>query len=46
MVVSGAPEQTADHAVNICDVSLCMMRHVNQLQIPYGTKVEVRIGID
>ncbi|XP_063926180.1 soluble guanylate cyclase 89Db-like [Zophobas morio] len=45
MAVSGAPESSENHAQNICDVSLCMMRHVKQLQIPSGTKVDVRIGI-
>ncbi|XP_044761356.1 soluble guanylate cyclase 89Db-like [Coccinella septempunctata] len=45
MAVSGAPEKTDEHASNICDVSLCMVKHVDQLQIPSGTKVGVRIGI-
>lgn len=44
MVVSGAPEKTDKHANHICDVSLCMVKHVDQLQIPSGTKVVVRIG--
>lgn len=47
MAVSGAPERSPSHAQNICDVSVCMMRHVKQLQIPSSTGsriVEVRIG--
>ncbi|XP_076255193.1 soluble guanylate cyclase 89Da-like isoform X2 [Rhynchophorus ferrugineus] len=44
MAVCGAPEPTSLHAQNVCDVSLCMIRHVKQLQIPSGTKVDVRIG--
>lgn len=44
MAVSGAPERTEFHAQNICDVSLSMMSQVKQLQMPSGTKVEVRIG--
>ncbi|KAL3278568.1 hypothetical protein HHI36_016114 [Cryptolaemus montrouzieri] len=45
MAVSGAPEKSETHASNICDVSLNMVEHVDQLQIPSGTKVGVRIGI-
>ncbi|KAK9885019.1 hypothetical protein WA026_009246 [Henosepilachna vigintioctopunctata] len=45
MAVSGAPEKSDSHACHICDVSLCMVKHVDQLQIPSGTKVGVRIGI-
>ncbi|RZC39378.1 soluble guanylate cyclase 89Db-like [Asbolus verrucosus] len=45
MAVSGAPERSASHAQNVCDVALSMMRHVEQLKIPSGTKVEVRTGI-
>lgn len=44
MTVSGAPVKSDAHALNICDVALCMVKHVKQLQIPSGTKVEVRIG--
>lgn len=44
MAVSGAPERTEFHAQNICDVSLSMVNQVKQLQMPSGTKVEVRIG--
>lgn len=44
MSVCGAPEPNENHAQNILDVSLCMVKHVKQLQIPSGTKVEVRIG--
>ncbi|XP_050303874.1 soluble guanylate cyclase 89Db-like [Anthonomus grandis grandis] len=45
MAVCGAPEETPLHAQNICDVSLCMIQHIKQLQIPSGTKVDVRIGV-
>ncbi|KAH1027948.1 hypothetical protein HUJ05_001365 [Dendroctonus ponderosae] len=45
MSVCGAPEETPLHARNVCDASLCMTRHVKQLQIPSGTKVDVRIGV-
>ncbi|XP_066140773.1 soluble guanylate cyclase 89Db-like isoform X2 [Euwallacea fornicatus] len=45
MAVCGAPEETLLHAQNVCDASLCMTRHVKQLQIPSGTKVDVRIGV-
>lgn len=44
MAVCGAPEETLLHAENVCDASLCMTKHVKQLQIPSGTKVDVRIG--
>ncbi|KAJ8919157.1 hypothetical protein NQ315_012143 [Exocentrus adspersus] len=45
MAVCGAPERNENHARNITDVALCMVKHVKQLQIPSGTKVEVRIGV-
>lgn len=45
MAVCGAPEETLLHAQNVCDASLCMTKHVKQLQIPSGTKVDVRIGV-
>lgn len=44
MAVSGAPEKNLTHASNIIDVSLGMTKHVRQLKIPSGTKVDVRIG--
>lgn len=44
MAVGGAPERNENHAQNIMDVSVCMVKHVRQLKIPSGTKVEVRIG--
>ncbi|CAH1175614.1 unnamed protein product [Phaedon cochleariae] len=45
MAVSGAPERQKKHAQNIANVSLCMVKHVRQLQVPSGTKVDVRIGV-
>ncbi|KAJ8937792.1 hypothetical protein NQ318_012272 [Aromia moschata] len=45
MSVCGAPDRNDGHAQNILDVSLCMVKHVKQLQLPSGTKVVVRIGI-
>ncbi|XP_074041184.1 soluble guanylate cyclase 89Da isoform X2 [Leptinotarsa decemlineata] len=45
MAVCGAPDKNDDHAQNIADVSLCMVKHVRQLKIPSGTKVDVRIGV-
>ncbi|XP_060524248.1 soluble guanylate cyclase 89Db-like [Cylas formicarius] len=45
MVVGGAPQRTKSHAENICDVSLCMAKHIKHLQIPSGNKVDVRIGV-
>ncbi|KAG5867251.1 hypothetical protein JTB14_012831 [Gonioctena quinquepunctata] len=45
MAVCGAPDRSEDHAQNIADVSLDMVKHVRQLEIPSGTKVEVRIGV-
>ncbi|CAH1111122.1 unnamed protein product, partial [Psylliodes chrysocephalus] len=44
MAVCGAPNKNDNHAKNIVDVSLEMVHHVKQLQIPSGNKVEVRIG--
>lgn len=45
MAVCGAPDHNENHAQNIMDVSVCMVKHVRQLKIPSGTKVDVRIGL-
>ncbi|VEN53055.1 unnamed protein product [Callosobruchus maculatus] len=44
MAVCGAPERNENHAQNIIDVSLCMVKHVRQMQIPSRAKVDIRIG--
>uniref|UniRef100_A0A6P7FXB8 guanylate cyclase n=1 Tax=Diabrotica virgifera virgifera TaxID=50390 RepID=A0A6P7FXB8_DIAVI len=44
MAVCGAPDENENHAQNIVDVSLEMVKHIRQLKIPSGTKVDVRIG--
>lgn len=45
MAVCGAPNENENHARNIVDVSLEMVKHIKQLKIPSGTKVDVRIGV-
>lgn len=44
MVASGAPERTEEHAQNVVDLSLSMIDKVNDLHMPSGGKVEIRIG--
>ncbi|XP_057656008.1 soluble guanylate cyclase 89Db-like [Diorhabda carinulata] len=44
MAVCGAPNKNENHARNIIDAALEMVKHIRQLKIPSGTKVDVRIG--
>nr|CAD7193906.1 unnamed protein product [Timema douglasi] len=44
MAVSGAPEFTPDHAQNVADVSLCLVRRVEQMHLPSGIRIQIRIG--
>nr|XP_022912206.1 soluble guanylate cyclase 89Db-like [Onthophagus taurus]XP_022912207.1 soluble guanylate cyclase 89Db-like [Onthophagus taurus] len=45
MAVSGAPEKTKEHAKNVCDFSLSLIKNVKELLMPSGGGVEVKIGI-
>lgn len=45
MAASGAPEITELHAQNVADVSLAMIKDVQEIQTPTGKKVEIRIGV-
>lgn len=45
MAASGAPERSENHAVNVADLSLSMLKNVRGLKMPSGANVEVRIGI-
>jgi len=44
MAVSGAPEYTPEHAENVADVALCLLRHVKRLKLPSGISMQIRIG--
>jgi hypothetical protein len=44
MAVSGAPEYTPQHAENVADVALSLLRHVKQLKLPSGIRIQIRIG--
>lgn len=44
MAASGAPERTRDHAVNVADFSLAVIKGVKELTLPSGGEVDVRIG--
>jgi hypothetical protein len=44
MAVSGAPEYTPEHAENVADVALSLLRHVKQLKLPSGISIQIRIG--
>ena len=41
MAVSGAPEYTPQHAENVADVALCLLR---QVKLPSGISIQIRIG--
>lgn len=45
MAVSGAPEYTPEHAENVADVALCLLRQVKQFKLPSGISIQIRIGI-
>ena len=44
MAASGAPDRTADHAINIADVSLQLVAQVRSLVLPSGLDIQIRIG--
>jgi hypothetical protein len=44
MAVSGAPEYTPEHAENVADVALCLLRQVKQFKLPSGISIQIRIG--
>ncbi|XP_053996813.1 soluble guanylate cyclase 89Db-like isoform X1 [Hylaeus anthracinus] len=45
MAASGAPDKTEDHAQNVADVSLQLIKHVQSLKLPSGLDIQIRIGI-
>ncbi|KAI4457336.1 guanylate cyclase soluble subunit beta-2 [Holotrichia oblita] len=45
MAASGAPERTKDHAINVADFSLALIKGVKDLTLPSGGEVDVKIGI-
>ncbi|XP_076659417.1 soluble guanylate cyclase 89Da-like [Halictus rubicundus] len=45
MAASGAPDRTENHAQNIADVSLQLIKHVQSLKLPSGLDIHIRIGI-
>ena len=45
MIVSGAPERTPDHAIEILEMALDMLEHINSLRNPAtGKAMRIRIG--
>lgn len=44
MVAGGAPETNDTHAKDIADLSLAMVKKVENVKVPKGTNVEIRIG--
>jgi len=44
MAVGGAPEYTPQHAENVADVALCLLRQVKQFKLPSGISIQIRIG--
>ena len=46
MIVSGAPERTPDHAIEILEMALEMMVEINTLRNPAtGKTMRIRIGL-
>ncbi|EZA52930.1 Soluble guanylate cyclase 89Db [Ooceraea biroi] len=45
MAASGAPDRNENHAQNIADVSLQLIKHVRSLKLPSGLDIRIRIGI-
>ena len=46
MIVSGAPERSPDHAIEILEMALEMMEEINTLKNPAtGKTMMIRIGI-
>ncbi|XP_076621621.1 soluble guanylate cyclase 89Db [Colletes latitarsis] len=45
MAASGAPDRTENHAQNVADVSLQLIKHVQSLKLPSGLDIQIRIGI-
>jgi len=44
MAASGAPDRNENHAQNIADVSLQLIKHVRSLKLPSGLGIRIRIG--
>jgi hypothetical protein len=44
MAVGGAPEYNPEHAENVADVALCLLRQVKELKLPSGISIQIRIG--
>lgn len=44
MAVSGAPEPSPHHAINVADVALKLLQRMPNLKIPSGILVQIRIG--
>lgn len=44
MAASGAPERNPNHARNVVDVSLSLLKHIKQLGMPTTMGVDIRLG--
>lgn len=44
MAASGAPDVSKDHALNIADVSIQLLKQVRSLKLPSGIDIQIRIG--
>uniref|UniRef100_A0A8D8S3Q7 guanylate cyclase n=1 Tax=Cacopsylla melanoneura TaxID=428564 RepID=A0A8D8S3Q7_9HEMI len=45
MAVSGAPEETPDHACNICDLALSFIETVDNMKDESENNIQIRIGV-
>lgn len=45
MAASGAPEKNPNHARNVVDVSLSLIKQIKQLGMPSTMGVDIRLGI-
>jgi len=44
MVVSGAPEVTQLHAINIAKVALALLKQSQNVVLPEGVSIQVKFG--
>lgn len=44
MAACGAPEKTENHAQNVAELALNMIKSVKTVEVPSKNRVEIRIG--
>lgn len=44
MAVGGAPQVDPKHAENVADAALCLIKRAENLKLPTGGHIQIRIG--